>query len=375
MAFGVVALVLAAVEVLPDAHLLWKRVLRVIDPDGGKPNERALADTYGGADWTKAYWRESARNQQVDWAPAVLWRTRPASGRFVNVDEHHHRVTPMPPQPGGRPFRIFLFGGSTMFGMGARDEHTIPARLAARLSGGRPIEVVNFGQPGWVMAQSVAELSEQLKVGNVPDLAVFYDGANDVFSTMAQNRAGLPQNNDNREREFNLTNESHRGALYREAVLAALGRTTGLLRKLQPARAEVPDYDRANSEALSAANADYMAGNARQVRALALAYGFRPVFALQPVIFDKTTLTPFEIVARDAYMFVTAQFADAYAAIRRHPDLAGNKDFHDLSDTFANRPEPYFVDFCHLGESGNDAIADRLAAILRPMLEHAPVSR
>ena len=47
------------------------------------------------------------------------------------------------------------------------------------------------------------ELFLQLREGNIPDLVVFYDGVNDVFSAYQQGKAGIPQNENNREKEFN----------------------------------------------------------------------------------------------------------------------------------------------------------------------------
>lgn len=371
MALGIVFLTLAAIELVPDSHFLWKKVLRLANPDGGKPDFRAAAEAYAGADWAPAYWREYMRNAEVEWDPAVLWHARPAEGRFVSVDAANHRRTEHPAQPQGRPVRVFMFGGSTMFGMGARDGHTIPSLVAARLGGGVPVEITNFGQPGWVMGQGVAELSEQLKRNNLPDIVVFYDGVNDVFSTHAQGRAGLPQNNDNRIREFNLTNPARQGALLREAVLASLDRTTALVKKLAPPMPPPVPQNQPPRESLADANAAYMAGNARQVRALAAAYGFRTVFALQPVIFSKTALSPFETKARADYQSMAAPYADAYAAIRDHRDFAATADFIDLSAALDGIADPLYVDFCHLGEGGNAVIADRLADRLRPLVAGA----
>ena len=57
-----------------------------------------------------------------------------STGRYVNV-EHGVRRSYEPPAGGsGRPRQVYFFGGSAMFGLFQRDEHTIPsefARLAA----------------------------------------------------------------------------------------------------------------------------------------------------------------------------------------------------------------------------------------------------
>lgn len=47
----------------------------------------------------------------------------------------------------------------------------------------------------------------------------------------------------------------------------------------------------------------------------------------------------------------------------RQSKLAESREysFHDLSLSFADVGEPVYVDWCHLGESGNAIIAKRVA--------------
>ncbi|HIC05730.1 MAG TPA: SGNH/GDSL hydrolase family protein, partial [Candidatus Nitrosopelagicus sp.] len=80
-------------------------------------------------------------------------------------------------------YRIFMVGGSTMFGAGATsDETTIPGYLQQLLNEkdfGFDIEVINSGIQG---ADSYAELKliEQKLVRFSPDLVIIYDGWNDL---------------------------------------------------------------------------------------------------------------------------------------------------------------------------------------------------
>jgi lysophospholipase L1-like esterase len=87
---------------------------------------------------------------------------------------------------------VWFFGGSTMFGEGQRDEHTIPSEVA-RLAedAGTPVRVVNFGQRGWVIWQELLQLDQQLAVREAPDLVVFYDGTNEV-NVMAEQGGNQP---------------------------------------------------------------------------------------------------------------------------------------------------------------------------------------
>jgi hypothetical protein len=85
-------------------------------------------------------------------------------------------------------YRIFMVGGSTMFGAGATsDETTIPGYLQQLLNEkdlGFDIEVINSGIQG---ADSNTELKfiEQKLVTFSPDLVIVYDGWNDLRANNA----------------------------------------------------------------------------------------------------------------------------------------------------------------------------------------------
>jgi len=87
-------------------------------------------------------------------------------------------------------YRIFMVGGSTMFGAGATsDETTIPGYLQQFLNEkdfGFDIEVINSGIQG---ADSNTELNliEQKLVRFSPDLIIIYDGMNDLRASNPPN--------------------------------------------------------------------------------------------------------------------------------------------------------------------------------------------
>jgi len=70
--------------------------------------------------------------------------------------------------------RIFTFGASTMWGYGARDDHTIASYLSKRLhEQGYRAQVTNRGQPGYVNTQVVVALLRGLHCGERPDIALW----------------------------------------------------------------------------------------------------------------------------------------------------------------------------------------------------------
>ncbi len=109
----------------------------------------------------------------------------PVTGWFVNVDPAGFRRSagqgPWPPDRANR--NVFLFGGSTTFGFGVADEHTIASYLQPLLSeDGRPARVYNFGHSGYYSTQERILFERLLVAGHHPDVAIFVDGLNDFGS-------------------------------------------------------------------------------------------------------------------------------------------------------------------------------------------------
>ena len=186
---------------------------------------RASTEIYADQPWAVDYFRENRQVRMARWHSYVYWRHAPFEGAYINIDEQGIRRTWTDPQlreDADAPL-IYVFGGSTVWGEGARDDHTVPSCLAKLLAErGERARVVNFGQSGYVSTQEVIALMRSLQRGETPDLVIFYDGFNDVTSSYFSRQAGLPQNEPNRVAEFNLLRDPERvGALYRKQQASA----------------------------------------------------------------------------------------------------------------------------------------------------------
>ncbi|MEM8932655.1 MAG: SGNH/GDSL hydrolase family protein, partial [Acidobacteriota bacterium] len=336
------------------------------DPDV-TTDRRTDADTYRGATWPHDYYREFHEAHVARWTPYVYWRHAPYDGHTVRIDARGIRHSWTPPGAGDRP-AIYFFGGSTMWGTGARDDATIPSLVARRLDQrGLPVDVVNFGESGYVSTQEMILLLRLLQTGDVPDVVVFYDGVNDSYSAYQQGQAGLPQNEYNRIAEFNSSKREPAQPSW-SALLSRL-RTTRLLtdrlRASQP-DATPPGHPRheATSELVDAV-LDTYATNVAIVRSLADRYGFAAHFFWQPHLFEKRSRTAYENAEVDRFLGVNPGadvFLDRVYQAKRRRDLVRRdpEPVHDLSRLFADRAEPLFVDWCHLGETGNQLVAERI---------------
>lgn len=88
--------------------------------------------------------------------------------------------------------RVLALGGSSTFGPYVGVEAAFPARLEARLRaslGGREIEVVNLGCPGWASDRILNALGAFLALE--PDLLVIYTGHNEMLEGWVGSVPGL----------------------------------------------------------------------------------------------------------------------------------------------------------------------------------------
>ena len=177
--------------------------------------------------------------------------------------------------------------------MGARDDRTIPAMLAARLGElGHRVALTNYGQLGHNSTQELITLQELLRAGAKIDIALFYDGANDVAAAEQTGRPA-PVNEQRRRAEFNLLLDERRRDLFVAALLSAIPRTLRRLRRLTGAALRGPlpepeaDLSAVILRRLAGEVLDIYFANQRMVRLLAAEYGFRSIFYWQPVITTK----------------------------------------------------------------------------------------
>jgi hypothetical protein len=326
------------------------------------------------------------------WRPYVYYRRRPFRSRDLTVDSAGMRHTPQPRTATDAP-TLFLFGGSTTWGSFQRGSFTLASVLARRLhAAARPVRVVNFGETGYVHGQEVLTLQQQLLDGQRPAFVVFYDGINEVAALAQNRRAGWPQNEGNRRRDWEVGRRLHdwRSDLVAEgrAMGAALSALANRLHVVKRLRAAVPPADRARPVAGRGSDADpasagqsppdsalaieYVAHylrSARAVRALGREFGFRPLFVWQPTLHSTgKPLAPGEAVLleslrRDGFGSrlivlhrVIGEEFERRAALGELPD-----DIVLLTRAFDTTSDPIYVDgIGHTYERANPILADSL---------------
>lgn len=316
---------------------------------------RAALPYYQQTEWGAAHWREIDAIPN-EYAPFVVWQQAPFDGQTVTMRGDGTRLTPGADCTDGA-FTVFMFGGSTLWGMGAPDDGTIPAYVQAALNEARDgaVCVVNFGVPGYVSTQGVIRLTTELQRGNIPDVVIFYDGINDVLATIQNDGAGAHQNLSEVAAAFepNTLARAAWDALQQTntAQLVARLAATGNVRP--------PDDAPRTFAQLADETVNAYLLNLALVDALAAEYGFDYGFFWQPVLplSDKPLTTEEAQFAgglgawQDLYALTYAGVADA-AAERDH--------LHDIAGAFAGVERFLWIDPYHIVPEGNAIIAQMM---------------
>lgn len=302
------------------------------------------------------FWAEQSQTS-VRWSPYTYWVMSEFQGDYINIAEDGIRYTP---NYDGE-LDIFVFGGSTVWGEGARDEYTIPAHIARLLDENNNAQnIINYGQTGYVSSQDLIWFQRQLTGDNVPDIAIFYQGFNDILSAWGTGFIGVTLQEDMR------LNDSEAGRRLRAGQPV-----------LQLPNESLNQYDMSSAGVISAtptAIADFWLANVEMVSAIASAYEVEVLFVWQPAIIFKDTLSESEqaIYQRSdnerAGLF--SLYSEVDAIVRERIEADNIENIIILSDLFADNTEPIFHDLVHITEIGNGLVAEAILPHLEAIIEN-----
>ena len=275
------------------------------------------------------------------------------SGRFINVDEDGVRRT-VKGSPTENSRKVFMFGGSTMWGTGSSDEQTIPSFVQSMVGDGYDVD--NYGESAYVSAQELNSLLLLLAQGKVPDVVVFYDGVNDGYAGAYS--PAIPRDPHNLRLidrvDKPIVVDLIRLSNYKDFLKLFIGD-----RKFVAWEEKITPLIPENS--ITVINA-YEA-HIRQVNALAREYGFKACFFWQPNLFSMTRsyLTPYEenIIEDESRTLLASQKAVYEAAKVRFSQRQAENIFF-LGNVFDAVEQPVYIDWHHVGPEGNEMIAEKM---------------
>ena len=257
-------------------------------------------------------------------------------GRYINVVNGLRVTEPLPANP---TRRIVAFGGSTTFCAEVPDALTWPSQLAQRVFD-RETQVINAGLSGAEFANRVEAL-EGLNSTRSGDVAIFFVGVNDAVIGYQANHVVGPLARWPRLRRLIEVTMS-----WSRSGRIALDRSQQLSFEIT-----------ASSEAAI----DLFRNSLARAEGVALANNVRLLVVLQPsrLIETRQTWGTSNESIEESYI---ASFRDFYRL------LIGSPEFQDrivdgtrIFDLLAESP---YLDFVHVQEDGNKAIASFMYAEL-----------
>ncbi len=345
-----------------------------IHPDPLRPE---ASPAYAGAAWVDEFYREQDPvESRFVYSPFRVSGLVPWQGQYIHNDEHPvgiWRRTTNPDSSHCREdavTRIWIFGGSTVYGSGVPDWYTIPSFLSRDMNprdvnrdAGNCVVVTNYGVQGYVATQDLILLVEQLKRGGRPNIVIFYGGSNDAETGM---RAADP-----------WSTYSGIGVIKPRAEGAMRGRFDFvrrfyIVRTLDAIRQYLLRGNGTSSEPQLRAKAalvlDNYTANLTVARALGLAYKFKLFAFWEPMLlYGHKPLVGFEqqinhVDATSETRVATKSFIAAYQEAERRAPREG---FVSLAGVFDSVPDAVYLDEVHLGPRGNEVVANAIAKYLQ----------
>ncbi|MGB6058736.1 MAG: SGNH/GDSL hydrolase family protein [Microthrixaceae bacterium] len=265
-------------------------------------------------------------------------------GTYLNISDGK-RVSYSPRNP---KITVWFFGGSTMFGVGQRDDHTIPsevAKLAAK--DGIKIKPEHFGVSAYVNWQETEKFEQMLTLGDDrPDLAVFYDGLND--NALASERSNI--------------GDTFTGVIRRKSMSTY---EQDLSQHIVGNADPVPSSPARLAAEIDSAASQYRRG-VQLARALGRAYAVPVVHFWQPEPFSK------EPNEHDRELWNRIGFDPKQSPVQRQRYDAVRKKSGvepiDLSRSLDHLKQPVYFDAGHTNEFGARTVAKAMYENLRPKL-------
>jgi hypothetical protein len=316
-----------------------------------------------------------------EYDPYLGWTMPDFEGRHVNVSGGVRRSYEAPGTAGAPT--VAFFGGSAMFGLYQRDLRTIPSEFARLAEAdGIPVRVRNHAALAYTGWQEMLLLEQLTTDGDAPDLAVFYDGFNELLGQFQLGphsdpthleaaeidwRLGLGQRGVEFEPERSLPDAVHR-AWADVSATHRLGRQLGGLDEpsdegpVRPSGIWAGDQADQPERRGELAASIYARGQDITTR-LADSYGFRAAFFWQPFLYGKR-IHPGE----QELVGWLGTDGDAWAAADRAARSRLAESTVDLSRALDRVDEPVMYDFVHTNELGAKVIARAMYNRLRPQL-------
>jgi len=282
-----------------------------------------------------------------------------------NINNEGFRGSEILKEKPANTYRIFVVGGSTVFGdSSTSDNTTIPGYLQQEFDKTNldfKVEVINAGQMGMYSWGELQTVKNTLIHYN-PDLVIIYDGWNDLINPYSLIKDGTTTNSsfekfwDNLRVNISFYKTLIAGYIIQESIIDA---TTGnfIFKNFEPN--ETPEKSLVWENRM------------KDICEFGKSKNFETMVYLQPFVNpERKPLTEFEQKYWNLWKMESISpsyqyYVDKLDGIENYCTRATS-----LENVFSGMSEPLFTDGIHLGDRGNQIVAKKIFETVFPVVQN-----
>ena len=276
----------------------------------------------------------------------------------ISINNQGIRGAEVPLEKSDDTFRIFVVGGSTTFGnFASSDSTTIPGYLQSLINEidmDKKIEVFNLGVFARTSFEEVYDLKQNFLKYN-PDLIIAYDGWNDLYQDFNRFEEGTTTSNlTDLSKIYNIIKRNY--ATFRVALDILNSFNTEDIKL-------IPDGENMKDKA------NAWVQNWDSICKLGKENNFETIVFLQPVLgTGEKPMSEWE-----KYKIETQGYTSVvpyYTNLQEKIPILNKKCFaaYDVSEIFNDIDEPIYITMGHMGDRGNEIVANEIFILITPHL-------
>ncbi len=291
------------------------------------------------------------------YVPFLEWMHETITSETINIDSDGQRRHAQQQPNRSSPTSIGFFGGSTVWGTGVDDNSTIPAFFDQLTD---EYEVTNYGERGYTSRQNLDHLINLVTTRRPPQIAVFYNGNNEVLVhcnyTVTRSLNGHAR--EKRLREALLTAEDSKSAVYE----FLLGPFVSLVSQFSGRPKGADELACSNDATRAEAVAEMIVRNWELANLIVSSYGGKFYAFLQPNVHLGSPRVD-HLKLSEERQLRSSEFKVVYPLVRRKVSERRLTWVSDLSEAL-NVNKQLYIDSAHLAPEGNRIIAEHIRSAI-----------
>ena len=254
-------------------------------------------------------------------------------------------------------YKIFVVGGSTIFGTGVYDDETIPYILDNKFLKNDKIEVINAGIPSINSNEELFHIKNTIFQLN-PDLIIIYDGNNEISFDNTVFKI-----NDSDEKEIGFSDFQE---FFRTPVIVYRYIMIPISNSVETSDIVLEDLDSFNKEKSDEISEKWVS-NMQEFCNFTKTNKIESIVILQPsLIHGEKKLSEFEkTIELEDYELYKKTFSKMQKNISKFNECTLSVDF---SNIFRDVSDGIYFDHVHLNKIGNEIVAEKIYDLILPII-------